>query len=118
MNWKEIFKEKNEIVLSTFSKKSGSHSIVAVSQGFADGKLLINACQTNTTIENIKEDARVCVISMNGGKYLRIKGTAELFSSGKYFEISKEKNEGPRVKYSIVITIEEVFDLDKVKAIM
>ena len=117
MDWKDVFREKNEVVLSTYSKESGPHAIVAISQGFTDDdKLLLNACQTNTSVRNIKIDRRISVVGLTGG-YFRIKGVAELYDSGRYFKISEERNKGPKVKYSIVITVTEVFDLDKVKKI-
>lgn len=117
MNWQKVFRKKSEIVLATFSKKSGPHAIVVISQGFVDGKLIIDACQTKTTLENIKKDNRVCVVGMGSGKYIRLKGTAKLFTSGKYFNIAKEKDTNFKVSCSIVITPKEVFDLDKVKKI-
>lgn len=56
MDWKEIFKEGVELVLATYSEESGPHAIVVASQGFVDGKLLLNACQTRTTLANLKKD--------------------------------------------------------------
>lgn len=54
---------------------------------------------------------------MNSGKYLRLKGTAELHASGKYFEIAKERNTGPATKCAIVIEAKEIFNLDKVEVV-
>lgn len=117
MDWKEIFKEGVELVLATYSPESGPHAIVVASQGFVDGKLLINACQMKTTLANLEKDNRVAVVAMNNGKYLRLKGTAELHTSGKYFEIAKERNKGPATKSAIVIEAQEIFDLDKVEVV-
>ena len=117
MNWKEIFKEGVELVLATYSEESGPHAIVVASQGFVDGKLLINACQTRTTLANLEKNNRVAVVAMNSGKYLRLKGAAELHKSGKYFEIAKERNTGPEVKCAIVIEAQEIFDLDEVEIV-
>jgi uncharacterized pyridoxamine 5'-phosphate oxidase family protein len=117
MDWKEIFKEGVELVLATYSEESGPHAIVVASQGFARGKLLINACQMQTTLANLKKNNRVAVVAMNSGKYLRLKGTAELHKDGKYFEIAKERNMGPATKCAIVIEAKEIFDLDKVEAV-
>ena len=44
MNWKEIFKEGVELILSTYSQESGPHAIVVMSEGFIGDKLFINAC--------------------------------------------------------------------------
>jgi hypothetical protein len=115
MNWKEIFKEGAELVLATYSEESGPHANVVVSQGFVGDKLLTKNSQMSTTIVNLKKDGRISVVAMNSGKYLRLKGTAELDDSGKYFEIAKERNKGPEVKCAIIIQVNEVFDLDKVR---
>jgi uncharacterized pyridoxamine 5'-phosphate oxidase family protein len=117
MDWKEIFKEGVELVLATHSPESGPHAIVVMSEGFIGGKLLVNACQTQTTLANLKKDNRISVVAMNSGKYLRLKGTAELHDSGKIFEIAKKRNEGTKfgVKCAIVIEPKEIFDLDKVE---
>lgn len=115
--WKDLFEQGKEIVLVTSSKSGQPHTIVVISQGFVGDKLLINACQTTTSLNNLKENNKVCVVAMGGGEYYRAKGTTELFTEGKYFEISKERNKGPAVKCSIVINISEIFDLDKVKVV-
>lgn len=117
MDWKEIFKEGVELVLATYSEESGPHAIVVASQGFVEGKLLINACQMRTTLANLKKNNRAAVVAMNSGKYLRLKGTAELHDNGKYFEIAKERNKGPEVKCAIVIAVKEIFDLDKIEVV-
>lgn len=41
-----------------------------------------------TTIKNLKENPNICVI----GGYIRLKGTAEIFSSGKYFDLCVKEN--------------------------
>lgn len=117
MDWKKIFKEGVELVLATYSEENGPHAIVVASQGFVEGKLLINACQMRTTLANLEKDNRVAVVAMNSGKYLRLKGTAELHDSGKYFEIAKERNSGPTTKCAIIIEAQEIFDLDKVEVV-
>ncbi|MFA5871190.1 MAG: pyridoxamine 5'-phosphate oxidase family protein [Parcubacteria group bacterium] len=120
MDWKEIFKEGVELVLATYSEESGPHTIVMMSEGFIGEKLLINACQTQTTLSNLKKDNRVSVVAMNSGKYLRLKGTADLHDKGEYFEIAKKRNKGTKfeVKCAIIIEVKEVFDLDKVEVII
>jgi len=68
---------------------------------------------------NLKKDNRVSVVAMNNGKYLRLKGTAELHDKGEFFEIAKKRNEGTKfeVKCAIVIEAQEIFDLDKVEVV-
>jgi hypothetical protein len=111
MNWKNNFKEGSEIVLATSSKKSIPNANIVISLGFIDDKLLVANCQMSNTIKNFKENPHVCVI----GGYFRIRGKVTIFSSGKYYEMCKKKSKGYAVKNAIVISIEEIFDLDKVK---
>ena len=113
MNWKNNFKEGSEIVLATSSKKSIPNANIVISLGFIDDKLLVANCQMSNTIKNLKENPNICAI----GGYYRIKGRVSIFSSGKYFEMCKQKSKGYTVKNAIWISIKEVFDLNKVKAI-
>jgi len=53
MDWKEAFNIGNEIVLATTSSDGNPHANVVISKGFIDGKLLVNCCQMNTTLENL-----------------------------------------------------------------
>jgi len=114
-DWKENFKEGKELVLATCSKDGKPNANVVISNGIVDGKLLVADCQMTTTIENLKQNPKICVI----GGYFRIKGKAMIHSSGKYFDIATSKTtpEYP-VKHAITIDIEEVFDLEKVKKIV
>lgn len=113
MNWKNNFKEGQEIILATASKKGAPNASIVISLGFVDNKLLIANCQMSTTVKNLIENKKVCII----GGYYRIKGKVQIFSSGKYFDKCVEKNKGYLVKNAILISIAEVFDLDKVKLI-
>ncbi len=107
--WMDDFKEGKELILASCSSESKPNANIAISLGFRDGKLLIADCQMKTTIENLKQTPKICVI----GGYYRINGFVEIFTSGKYFELCIEKNTGHNVKNAILINIEEVFDLDK-----
>lgn len=118
MAWKDALQQEQELVLVTSSKNGNPNAIIVISKGFVDGKLLINDCQMEATTKNIKENNKVCVVAKREKEYYRIKGNAEVYSSGKYLEISKEREGGHEVRNSIVIDIEEVFDLDKVKKIL
>ncbi len=113
MSWKDNFKKGKEIILSTSSEKYGPHSNIVISLGFVDGKLLVADCQMKTTINNMRKNRKVCVV----GKYTRIKGTSEIFSKGKYFEMCNKQSDKYKAKHAILISIDEVFDLDKVKKI-
>ena len=116
--WKNALELGNNIVLSTSSKDGSPHAIVVTSKGFIDDKLLINACQMDTTLRNIKENNKVCIVANYNNRYFRIKGTASIYSSGKYFDIAKARNKPPPVKHAVIIEIKEVFDLDKAKRLL
>ena len=113
MNWKNHFKEGKEIILATSSKNGVPNANIVISLGFVDDKLLVANCQMKTTIKNLKENQDICIV----GGYFRIKGKVEIFSSGKYFDMCVQKSKGYSVKDAILITIDEVFDLDKVKVV-
>lgn len=110
MNWKNNFKEGKEIVLATASNKGIPNANIVISLGFVDDQLLVANCQMNNTIKNLRENKRICLI----GGYYRIEGNVKMFSSGKYFDICVLKSKGYTVKDAILISIEKVFDLNKV----
>jgi len=113
VDWKELFSKGKEVILSTCSLDCEPNAIVIISLGFIDNKLLIADSQMNTTIKNIKSTKKVCLVS----KYYRIRGTAEVFDSGKYFDICNEEDKQYPTKNAILITVENVFDLNKVEEI-
>ncbi|MBW3003034.1 hypothetical protein KY328_01040 [Candidatus Woesearchaeota archaeon] len=112
MSWKEKFKKGKELILSTCSNNT-PHSNIVISLGFVDDKLLVADCQMETTIKNLKENNKITVI----GGYLRIKGTADIFSSGKYYDFCVKNTKDYKVKNAIVINVKEVFDMDKAEGI-
>lgn len=109
MTWKSNFKKGTEIILSTSSKDCMPNANIAISLGFVEDKLLIADCQMKKTIKNLKENQKVCVV----GGYFRIKGTAQISASGKYFDMCVKNNSDYKVNNAILITVKEVFDLDK-----
>jgi hypothetical protein len=114
MVWKDNFKEGKELILSSCSKKCVPHANIVISLGFVDDCLLVADCQMNNTIKNLKENKSVCVV----GGYFRLKGKVKIFSSGKYFDRCVAKSKGYKVKHAILISVEEVFDLDNGKKIL
>ncbi|MFH1780251.1 MAG: hypothetical protein ABH803_03890 [Candidatus Micrarchaeota archaeon] len=68
----------------------------------------------NSTMKNILNSKRVCVVA----GYFRLKGSAEVFSSGKYFDLCVSKNKEYSVKNAILVNVEEVFDLDSGKKLL
>lgn len=114
MDWKVNFEEWNELVLATSSKNCTPHANIVISLWFVDDKLLVADCQMTHTIRNIKENPVISVV----GKYCRLEGKVEIFSSWKYFDLCVQKSEDYIVKHAILISVDEVFDLDKVEKIL
>jgi len=118
MVWKDALKEGQELVLATCSKDSKPNANVVISNGLVENKLLISDCMMSTTFKNIQENNKVCVVAKYEKEYYRINGKATVYSSGKFFDLAvKRSGPGYPVKHAIVIDIEEVFDLDKLKKI-
>ncbi len=113
MNWKNNFKAGKELILATSSERCLPNANIVISLGLVDGKLLVADCQMKTTIDNLMANKNICVIS----GYVKIKGKAEIFSSGKYFDLCVKKSKGHEVKHAILINIRQVFDLDAIKVI-
>jgi len=116
MSWKDNFALGKEIVLATTSKDNIPNAIIVVSLGFLDDyTLLIADCQMDTTLKNLKKNHSVSIIA----GYLRMKGKADIFARGKYFDLAVQKTKsGPEVKNAIVVDIDEIYDLDKGVAMM
>ncbi len=118
MDWKTAFEEGKELLLSTSSKEGSPNANIVISLGFTDDKLLIADCQMKTTLDNLQKTKKACIVTRDMNDYYRIKGPAEVFTEGKYFDICSQKNEGPKIKHAIAVAVEEVFDLDSVKKIL
>ncbi len=114
MSWKDNFKEGEEIILATCSKDGNPNANIVISLGFVDGRLLVADCQMITTIKNLKENPKICVV----GGYYRLEGNVKIYSSGKYFDLCVEKNKEYKVKNAILVKVKKVFDLNKGKKIL
>lgn len=112
--WKKNFEDGKELILATCSNDCDPNANIVISLGFVGSKLLIADCQMTTTIKNLKQNKRICIV---GGHY-KIKGDVKIFDSGKYFQICVKKNKEYAVKNAILVEIKEVFDLDKIKKIL
>ncbi len=117
MAWKSLLEQGKELVLAT-SSGGKPNAVVVISQGFVGDRLLINACQMVSTLENIRKNPQVAVVAMGDGEYYRIRGQAEVAADREVMRLAKERNEGPEVKCAILIHIVEVFDLDSQKVIL
>ena len=114
MGWKDNFKEGNELVLATSSKDGKPNANIVTSLGFFKNELLIADCRMFTTIKNLKENNRIAVV----GEYYKLRGSVEIFSAGKCFDLCQKKAKKHKVKHAILITIKEVIDLHKCKRII
>jgi uncharacterized pyridoxamine 5'-phosphate oxidase family protein len=111
--WKKALAERQKIVLATSSKNNKPHAIIVISLGIIDEKILVGACLMKTTLKNIQENNHVSIVAENSKKYFRIEGKVEIFTSGKYFDLAHERSNPPMPKSSILIKINEVYDLNK-----
>lgn len=114
MSWKNNFGVGKELIVATSSKNGKPNANIVISIGLVDDCILIANCQMKTTLDNLKANKKVSVI----GGYYRINGTAKIFSSGKYFDLCVKKTKGFAIKNAILIKVNEVFDLDKVKKLV
>jgi len=110
MTWQTGFKKGKEITLVTSSKAGKPNANIVISLGLIDDKLLIADCQMKTTTKNIKNNKQVCIV----GGYFKLKGTAKIYSSGKYFDLCIKNNPDYKVKSAILIKIKQIIDLDNV----
>jgi len=116
MAWRDALKERKEIVLITCNKGK-PHGNIVLSLGLENKKLLLGACQMYTTLENLRKNNFVCLITKYKKEYYRFKGRVKLYEKGPIFIKAQNRNKGPKIKTAILINIEEIFDLDKVKKI-
>ena len=113
MGWDSGFQEGNAVLLATASRRGEPNANIVLSLGFVDGQLLIADAHMDTTIRNLRENDRASVV----GGYFRIKGKAKLSASGEDFDICVKRLANNKVKTAILVSIEEVFDLEQCKKI-
>jgi predicted pyridoxine 5'-phosphate oxidase superfamily flavin-nucleotide-binding protein len=113
MSWKNVFEKGQELVLSTCSMNATPNVNVVISLGFYDDKLLIADAQMNTTIKNLEENNKICIFAKKKNLYYRLRGDVEIFNSGKFFDSCVANDEQYPAKNAILVSVYEVFDLDK-----
>lgn len=120
MTWQDAFQKENELVLTTSSLNGEPHAIIVICKGLLDNKILINVCQMQTSLKNLQENPKASLVSIYNGEYYRINGKINLYSEGKYFDLSVERNAPgtPEPNYALTIDIEEVFDVDKMEKLI
>ena len=118
MAWKDVLAERKMIILATSSKDGRPNAITVLSLGFVDNKLVIANCLMDSTLNNIRSNPDVCVVGIGDKEYYRLKGTATIFTSVKFFDTAvKKSSPTPPVKAAIAIDVKEVFDLENKKVI-
>lgn len=114
MNWQKAFEPRQEIILATVKKDNSPHAIYVISMGMIENKLLIGVSSLmKTTPENIKNNDKVVVVGKSDEGYFRICGKAKIYSSGKYLQLALIHSKSPLPKKTIVIDINEVYDINK-----
>lgn len=117
MTWQDTVKKGQELVLATCSDTK-PHANVVISLGLVDDKLLIANSQMDNTLKNLQATKKICIVAKKDREYYRIKGSVEIFDSGKYFDICNEADKDFPTKNAILVIVEEIFDLDKVKKVL
>jgi predicted pyridoxine 5'-phosphate oxidase superfamily flavin-nucleotide-binding protein len=114
INIKDILKEfqGSTIAVSTV-KADAPHTIFILYPKVALGKIIITDNYMKTTVENIKNNQKICLAFFEGEKGFRINGKAKYYDSGKWLEFVKKlpENKGMPAKGAVVIEIEEIKEL-------
>lgn len=108
----EIIPLNQEIVIATSDLKGNVKAIFVIAKGFVDGKLLFGLCNKGKTFNNIKENKNICVIVKNNG-YFRINGKVEIIYEGEILETLLSRCKPPMPILSVLVEINEIWDLDK-----
>lgn len=108
--------ETNPLGFASVDKDSNPHCIaVAYVKVVSENQILITDAHIIITVENIKNNPRVCLVVWNKDwqrdcyGYV-LKGNAEHFTAGKWFdEVSKiAENEELEFKGAILVTIDKI----------
>ncbi len=118
MSWKKVFEKGQELVLSTCSTNATPNVNVVISLGFHNDKLLIADAQMNKTIKNLKDNNKICIFAKKDGLYYRISGEVEIFNSGELYDLCVANDKEYPAKNAILVSVKEVFDLDKVERVV
>ena len=120
MGFKELLNKGKIICLATASNKGKPNAIFAESLGIHEGKILIADVAFDKTLKNLKENNQAAITVQNKKEYYQIKGTIEYFKTGKWLELVKKINSGTpyKPKAAVLISIKQVYDLDKQKKII
>ena len=117
---RKIIRKGRIIALATASKDGKPDLICVECCGLFDNKILIADCQFNKTLLNLKDNSQVSIMISNGKDYFQIKGKAEYFTSGKWFDKVTKINEGTeyKPKGALLVSCEEIYDLNKCEKVV
>lgn len=112
--------EKSAMALSTINPDGSPHSIVvACCRVEEENKIIISNTHIKQTINNLSYDNRVAISVWNkeweeACAGFEIRGKAENFTTGKWPEYVRAlpDNEGYDIKSAIVVTVDEVRQLE------
>lgn len=108
--------ESNPLGFASADRDGNPHCIaVAYVKAVSENQILVTDAHIITTVKNIKNNPRVCLVVWNKEwendcfGYV-LKGTAEYFTEGKWFdEVSKiAENEDLEFKGAILVTIDKL----------
>ena len=117
MSIQEAFSHREPLIVSTVTPEGKAHSNAMLSLGIIDGKILIGLCFLNTTFKNLSKNTSISLATCGKKGYFRVKGTVEMFESGKYFDLANSLSNPPMPRRAILVNIKEAFDLDKMVAV-
>lgn len=107
--------EANAIGFSTVDKSGNPHSIAVACVKVVGDKLIITNTHIKKSIENIENNNNVALVVWNkewetACVGFELKGVAENYESGEWFEFVKNmpENKGYDVKSAIVISVEKI----------
>ena len=106
--------ENNPLSVATTDNKNPNLAIVAYALVIDDGHILFTDKYLNKTVENLRINEKICLATYdkdwNG---LKICGTADYVTDGKYYErvkLQPENNKMP-IRGAIIVNIEKIEEI-------
>lgn len=103
---------------STVDRNGGSHSIAVACCKIFGNKIIVTNTHIKESLKNLKNNNKVSLVVWNKDWEkacvgFELRGTAENYGSGKWFEFVKNMpdNEGYNVKSAIVVTVSKIKEL-------
>ena len=109
--------EENPLALSTIDRDGNPHCMaVAYVKVVSDDTLLITDNYMGRTLENLKRNPHICLVVWNNKDWeentigYRIKGIAEYFTEGMWYEMVKRmpENQGEPCKGAVLMKVEKI----------